>query len=97
METILTPQPTSSSAIVKIIVADVISYMAHISNGERKYPYPTLLVPGTTAIGRIAAIGSDAVLLKPEQLVFVDCVIRGRNDPSAIILPGIVEGTTEGS
>jgi threonine dehydrogenase-like Zn-dependent dehydrogenase len=79
------------------LVANVISYMSRIYNGERKYSYPTPIVAGTSAIGRVAAMGPDSVLLKPGQLVFLDCVIRGRDDPSAIILSGIVDGSSEGS
>jgi threonine dehydrogenase-like Zn-dependent dehydrogenase len=71
--------------------------VGRIYNGERKYAYPTPLVAGTSAIGRVAAVGPDSVLLRPGQLVFTDCVIRGRDDPSAIILSGIVEGGSEGS
>ena len=38
VETIPTPQPTPGSAVVRIITANVISYMSEIYNGERKYP-----------------------------------------------------------
>lgn len=96
VEQIPVPKPTPGSAIVKIDVASIISYAKHIYNGARKYQYPTPLVTGTMAIGRIAALGPDAVLLKEGQLVFVDPTIRGRDDPAAIILSGITEGATEG-
>ena len=55
------------------------------------------LVPGTSAIGRIAAIGPDATLLKPGDLVHFDCTIRGRDNPAAVCLSGIHDGYTEGS
>ena len=55
------------------------------------------LVIGTSAIGRVAAVGSDATLLTPGQLVYVDSTIRGRDDPSAAFLSGVHEGFTEGS
>ena len=97
LETIPTPRSTPGSVIVKVIAANVITYMGDIYNGKRKYSYPTPIVPGNTAIGRVAAVGPDAVLLKPGQLVFMDCVIRGRDDPSAIFLSGIAEGGSEGS
>ena len=71
--------------------------MRQIYNNERQYPYPKPLVPGTSAIGRVAAVGPDATSLKPGQLVHVDCVIRGRDDPDNIFLAGIHEGYTEGS
>jgi len=55
------------------------------------------LVIGTSALGRVAAIGPDAVLLKPGQLVFIDSFVRGRDDPNATFLLGVHEGHTEGS
>lgn len=97
VQTIPTPQPVAGTAIVRVLVANVISYMGSIYNGERKYPFPMPLVPGTSAIGRVAAVGPDATLLKPGMLVFVDCTIRGRDDTNAVFLSGIHEGATEGS
>jgi D-arabinose 1-dehydrogenase-like Zn-dependent alcohol dehydrogenase len=94
---VTTPQPTPGSAIIKILNAGVISYMREIYNGSRKYPYPTPFIPGTSAIGRVAATGPDSVLLKEGQLVYVDCVIRGRDDSDAVFLSGITEGMSEGS
>jgi D-arabinose 1-dehydrogenase-like Zn-dependent alcohol dehydrogenase len=95
--TIPTPQPTAGSVIVRIEYANIVSYMRDIYNGTRKYPYPTPLVTGSSAIGRIAALGPDAVKLQVGDLVFVDSTIRGRDDPGAIILSGIVSGSTERS
>ncbi|KAK5274547.1 hypothetical protein LTR96_001148 [Exophiala xenobiotica] len=97
VETVPTPQPTPGSAIVKILFANVISYMGRIYNGQRFYSYPTPFIPGFAAIGRIAALGPDSVALKHGQLVFVDCTIRGRDDPGAIILSGISDGHSEGA
>ncbi|KAF2094098.1 alcohol dehydrogenase [Rhizodiscina lignyota] len=97
VEDIPVPKPTAGSAVIKVEVANIISYMRDIYNGVRKYQYPTPLVPGTMCIGRVAALGSDATLLKEGQLAYVDCTIRGRDDPGAIILSGIAEGGTEGS
>jgi NADPH:quinone reductase-like Zn-dependent oxidoreductase len=97
VETIPTPQPTPGSAIIRVLATPVISYMKNIYNGTRKYSYPTPLVVGTSAIGRVAAVGPDAVHLKPGQLVFFDCTIRARDDPGAIILSGIADGSSEAS
>ncbi len=66
-------------------------------DSKRKYAYPTPLVTGTGAVGRIAAVGPDAVLLKEGDLVFFDCTIRGRDDEGAIMLSGIAEGGTDAS
>lgn len=97
VQTIPTPQPGPGSAVVRILAANVISYMRQIYNGERQYPFPTPLVPGASAIGRVAAVGPDATLLKPGMLVLVDCTIRGRDDATAVFLSGIHEGYSEGS
>ena len=50
------------------------------------------MIPGTSAIGRIAAVGPDATSLKEGQLVYVDCFIRGRDDQTAVFLGGVHEG-----
>lgn len=55
------------------------------------------MIPGTSALGRIAAIGSDAVLLEPGQLVWVDSFVRARDDPNAAFLLGIHQGHSENS
>ena len=97
VEKIPCPKPTPGSAIVKVEAASIISYMREIYNGTRKYAYPTPLVTGAMAIGRVAAVGPDATVLKEGDLVHVDPTIRGRDDPGAIILSGIADGGTEGS
>ncbi|TAQ85286.1 hypothetical protein B7494_g6383 [Chlorociboria aeruginascens] len=97
VEAIPTPQPTPGSAIVKVIAANVVSYSGEVFNGKRKYNYPTPIVTGFSAVGRVAATGPDSTLLLPGRLVFVDCVIRGRDDPSVVMLSGFMEGVTEGS
>lgn len=97
VQTLPTPKPGPGSAVVRILAANVISYMRQIYNGERQYPFPTPLIPGTNAVGRVAAAGPDATLLKPGVLVLVDCTIRGRDDATAVFLGGIHEGYTEGS
>jgi threonine dehydrogenase-like Zn-dependent dehydrogenase len=90
-----TPQPGPGNAIVRILAANIVSYMRDITNGKRKYPYPTPIVPGTNSIGRVVAVGADAVRLKEGQLVYIDGTIRGRDDPSAIFLSGITQGGSD--
>jgi threonine dehydrogenase-like Zn-dependent dehydrogenase len=92
-----TPQPGPGSIVVQIIIANVVSYMRDIYNGNRRYPYPMPLVVGTSAIGRVAAEGPDATALKVGQLVWTDVTIRGRDDPDAIMLGGIHQGYSAGS
>jgi NADPH:quinone reductase-like Zn-dependent oxidoreductase len=55
------------------------------------------MVGGMSAIGRIVAPGPDAVVLEPGKLVFVDCVIRGRDEPGALFISAIHEGGHPGS
>ncbi|KAJ3874918.1 alcohol dehydrogenase [Lentinula edodes] len=97
LKTVPTPQAGPGSAVVKVLAAGVLSYSADIYNGKRQYPFPKPLVPGSSAIGRIVAVGPDATTLVPGQLVFLDCTIRGRDNSEAVILSGISEGFTEAS
>ncbi|KAI0469457.1 alcohol dehydrogenase [Xylaria cf. heliscus] len=97
VKTVATPQPLPGAAIIRVLYAPIISYMRDVYNGKRKYLYPTPLVIGTSAIGRVAATGADATLVKAGDLVYFDCTIRGRDDPSAIVLMGLSQGYGEGS
>jgi hypothetical protein len=97
VKSIPTPQPGPGNAIVRVEAANIISYSKHIYNGTRPYPLPTPLVIGTSAIGRVAAIGPDAILLKVGQLVWIDSYIGGRDDQDSGFLFGVHEGHTEGS
>lgn len=94
---ISTPQPVHGSAVVKVISVGVVSYSREVYNGERHYSFPKPIVGGHSATARVAATGPDAALLKPGQLVYVDCVIHGRDDPGATFLAALHEGGTEGS
>ncbi|EIM91203.1 alcohol dehydrogenase [Stereum hirsutum FP-91666 SS1] len=89
------PTVTPGSALVRIICSGVVSYIGEVFSGKRKYPFPTPFVPGTSAIGRVTTVGPDATSLKPGQLVYVDCFIRGRDDPDARIMMGMYEGYSE--
>ncbi|KIW45414.1 uncharacterized protein PV06_03807 [Exophiala oligosperma] len=80
VQQIQTPQPTPGSAVLKVEAANVISYTKDIYNGVRKYPYPTPLTLGSSAIGRIVALGPDATTLRVGDLCFLDITISGRDD-----------------
>lgn len=97
VKTIPTPHPTPGSAVVSILAANVIPFMRGIYDGTRQYAFPTPLVIGTAAIGRVAAVGPDSTLLKPGQLVLVDSTVHSRDDPDDACLSGIHEGFTDGS
>ena len=97
VETVPTPQPQLGSAVVRILTANIISYMRDIYNGNRPYPMPLPLTIGSSAIGHVAALGPDATKLQPGDLVFVDTCVRSRDDPADIYLAAIHEGFTPGS
>jgi D-arabinose 1-dehydrogenase-like Zn-dependent alcohol dehydrogenase len=92
IETLPTPCVETGSAIIRIISAGVLSYQRDIYDGQRDYPLPKPLVGGFSAIGRVVAVGRDAVGLRPGQLVFVDSVIRARDDRDAVILSVVSDG-----
>jgi threonine dehydrogenase-like Zn-dependent dehydrogenase len=97
VKTLPTPRPEPGSAIVQVISAGVLSYHREIYGGQRHYSFPKPIVGGISAIGRIAALGADAVALQLGQLVFADCVIRARDDPDSLFLTAIHEGMNDRS
>lgn len=97
IKSIPTPQPSEGSAIVRIEASGALSYFREIYNGELGYTFPTPIVGGMSAVGHIVALGPDAVILQPGQLVFVDCVIRARDDPSALFTSAIHDGSSDAS
>lgn len=97
VKTVPTPQPGPGSAVVQVLASAVISYSGDLYNGKRQYPFPMPMVPGCTGIGRVVAVGPDATTLTPGTLVLLECTIRGRDNSSAVMLSGIVQGFTEAS
>lgn len=87
-----TPQATPGNVVVRVLAANVLSYGREILDGTRPYPYPKPYIPGGSAIGRIAAVGTDSTILAPGQLVLVDIMTRARDDASANYLMGIHNG-----
>ncbi|KAM0258470.1 hypothetical protein ACHAQJ_003809 [Trichoderma viride] len=92
-----TPKPTPGNVVVRVLAANVLSYGREIINGTRPYPYPKPYIPGGSAVGRIAAVGSDSTTLAPGQLVLVDIMTRARDDTSVSYLMGIHNGFSGGS
>lgn len=82
---------------MRVIEAGVISYHRDIYNGKRHYDFPKPIVGGLSAIGRVVAVGEDAVVLKPGQLVYVDCVVHARDNPDSLFLMAIHDGVDEAS
>ena len=91
------PEAIPGSAVIRIEQVALISYHGEIYNGERGYRLPTPIVGGCSCIGRVSALGIDSTLLKPGQLVFVDCVFRSRDNPDDLFLSVVSDGSTDGS
>ena len=88
------PQVVPGSALIRVLSVPILPVLPAVLNGSVPYPLSLPLVPGQSCIGRVAAIGPDAVLITPNALVFCDMTIRGRDDPSAKILHGLHGGAT---
>ncbi|KAL4789579.1 GroES-like protein [Aspergillus venezuelensis] len=88
--------PPSGSAIIKPLASPILPYHGSIYSGARANPITTPLVGGFSFIGRIAALGNDAVKLRVGELVYVDCVVRARDDPNVSFLASIYDGGSEG-
>ncbi|KAI0102580.1 GroES-like protein [Nemania sp. FL0031] len=93
----VTPQADTGSVVVRILESAVLSYQNDIYTGKRQYPMTTPIVGGCSAVGRVAAVGPDTTALTTGQLVWVDCVVRARDDPGSVYLWGIHEGESAGS
>lgn len=95
--TLPTPPLTPSTVLVRPLIANVISYISSIfqHGNTRGYSYPTPLVPGAAAVGRVLAAASDAPTLVPGQLVFLDPVLRAHDGSGASILHGLQGAGTE--
>ncbi|KZP31541.1 GroES-like protein [Athelia psychrophila] len=93
-----TPQARPGSAVVRVLAANIVSYACSVYNGDRAYLFPMPFVPGASAIGRVAALGTDATSLTVGQLVHIDGTVRARDDPdNNVFLLGIHSGNTPGS
>ncbi|KUJ13584.1 GroES-like protein [Mollisia scopiformis] len=89
VQSVPTPNAVPGSVVVRIISAVVEPVAKSIfSEGLPGLWFPTPYIPGTRAIGRVAAIGSDTTSLKLDQFVILDPHIRGRDDSNVQLLWG---------
>lgn len=83
------PTATPGSAVVKVLNTVVFPYAEEIHNGTLTvYNLHLPLVPHPSSIGRIHAVGPDAVSAKPGDLVFVPAPVSARDDPEVSIIQG---------
>ncbi|KAH6685491.1 hypothetical protein F5X68DRAFT_241720 [Plectosphaerella plurivora] len=83
------PEATAGSAVVQVLNTVVQPYAGDIHNGNLQVFNLSLpLVPHPSHIGRVHAVGSDAVLAKPGDLVFFMGTVYARDDPETMIIQG---------
>lgn len=87
---------TPGSAVVQVCFANVLSYAGNLYSGKLGYPLVTPSITGSSCIGRITDIGSDATKLKVGQLVLFESFVRGRDDAAEVFLSGTHAGATPG-
>jgi len=75
------PDPTlgTGEVIVDVVAASVLPYAAEVFSGERRYPLPLPVTPGTGAVGRVRAVGPDATRLAIGDWVLCDPTLRSRD------------------
>ncbi|KAF5251993.1 hypothetical protein FANTH_2947 [Fusarium anthophilum] len=81
------PEAVTGTAVVKILAAPIAPYTHLLHTGQLPQmnvqpPY----VPNANAIGRVHAVGQDAVLVKAGDLVYVDSTARARDDPANVMI-----------
>ncbi|KAI4942300.1 hypothetical protein J4E86_010102 [Alternaria arbusti] len=91
-----TPNPGPGSVVVKVLANLLQHQTPGILSGKAGFTYPTPMIPGGRAIGRIAATGPDTTCLSEGQLVLLEPFIRARDDADTWIFWGAMEGTSEG-
>ncbi|KAJ9500983.1 hypothetical protein H2202_003541 [Exophiala xenobiotica] len=99
VQAVETPRCIPGSAVVEILSTPILSYASKLYSGDLKYPLHPPMTVGGGAIARVVSLGSDATHLRKGQLVFVDPMVRGRDDSSGktSILLGVHGGLTSGA
>lgn len=91
------PTPTPGSVIIKVSHSLLHVESARILNNTGGFTYPTPIIPGGRAIGRIAAVGPDTTALTIGQLVLLEPFVRARDNPETWIMWGTMDGVDEAS
>ncbi|KAB5582286.1 alcohol dehydrogenase [Coniochaeta sp. 2T2.1] len=94
--TLPTPPLVPGSVLVAPLITNLVSYISTIfPHNTRGYTYPTPLVPGAAAVGRVLASAPDLPGFKPGQLVFLDPVLRAHDGSGVKVLHALNGGNTE--
>jgi D-arabinose 1-dehydrogenase-like Zn-dependent alcohol dehydrogenase len=92
-----TPEVGPGSVVVKILANLLQHQTPGILKGEAGFTYPTPMIPGGRALGRVVVPGPDTTSLEVGQLVLLEPFIRARDNPDGWIFWGAMEGSTAGS
>ncbi|KKY25084.1 putative isopropanol dehydrogenase [Phaeomoniella chlamydospora] len=92
LKSIPTPDVTPGSIVVKVLACAVQSNLKEMFSGQGPFKFPTPIVPGTRAVGRVAITGPDTTSLSVGQLVMLDPFITARDNPDLQIIWGTFGG-----
>ena len=85
----------TGEVIVDMVAAGVLAYAGEVYSGKRQYLLETPVIPGSSGVGRIRAVGPDATKLKVGDWVVCDATVRSRDD---VLSPDItLQGLSAGS
>ncbi|KAK3983993.1 hypothetical protein QBC44DRAFT_337787 [Cladorrhinum sp. PSN332] len=79
-----TVPPNTGTLLLRVLSTPIIPYAYAVQTGllsAQNLPGPLPLVPNPNGIARIVSCPPDALYLKENQLVYIDCTIRARDDP----------------
>lgn len=98
IQSVPTPDAIPGSAVIRVLASLIGPNTRSILSGKISFmQFPTPLIPGQRAVGRVAAVGADATSLQVGQLVIVEPFIRGRDDPDVQILWALSQGPSPAS
>ncbi|KAF4885078.1 hypothetical protein CGCF415_v015485 [Colletotrichum fructicola] len=94
-----TPTPKTTpvgSVLVRVLSTSVRPHNRAGFSGNSPLSLPVPYNPGDTGVGRVLAVGPDAVAIKPGQLVYLSGFYLARDDPEGTrVLTGLHDGFGE--
>jgi alcohol dehydrogenase len=98
-EDVETPTPAPDGVLIRVEAGMVLSYMGRVLSGAVPYSLPPMpFVPGTNAIGRVVAAGTNVTHVAPGDRVFLSPHLRGDvpdAEPPQILIGLTATVTTE--
>ncbi|KAK2020708.1 hypothetical protein LX32DRAFT_658901 [Colletotrichum zoysiae] len=83
----------AGSVLVHVLGTSVRPHNRAGSSGKSPLPLPVPYNPGDSGVGRVLAVGPDAVAVRPGQLVYLNGFYLARDDPEGTrVLAGLHNG-----